>query len=214
MTYLTTYNSRNFGQVPANHFVDGLLKKHFKRLLLLQLWHYYPQLEPLYTEFEKDYDPNPIIDLMKENNYIIPIGCVVVYLLFCYYGKAIMKDIKPFGLVNTLAGWNLFLSTFSFWGATRTVPHLLHRLTIVTFEDAICEAPMTAYGSGACGFAVQCFILSKILALVDTIFIVLRKKPLTFLHWYHNVIVLLYCWNACVTESAAGIWFVAMNYTP
>lgn len=178
-----------------------------------QLFHHFPQIEWMYSDFEKNYDPNPIIDLMERNNYIIPITCVTLYLLFCYFGKSIMGDRKPFGLVNTLASWNLFLSLFSTYGAIRTVPHLLHRLTIVTFEEAVCERPFTAYGTGACGFAVMLFILSKIPELVDTIFIVLRKKPLIFLHWYHHVTVLLYCWNAYVTSSAAGIWFVAMNYS-
>ena len=48
--------------------------------------------------------------------------------------------------------------------------------------------------------------------LFDTVFIILKKKPLIFLHWYHHVTVLLYCWNSYVTESGAGIYFAAMNY--
>jgi elongation of very long chain fatty acids protein 6 len=124
-----------------------------------------------------------------------------------------MKDRKPFGLVSSLCAWNLFLSLFSAYGSFRTVPHLLHRIYTLPFENTVCDAPMYAYGSGACGFAVTLFILSKIPELVDTVFIVLRKKPLIFLHWYHHITVLLFCWNAYVTESSAGIWFVAMNYT-
>lgn len=38
--------------------------------------------------------------------------------------------------------------------------------------------------------------------LVDTLFIVLRKKPLIFLHWYHHITVLLFCWHAFATLSA------------
>jgi hypothetical protein len=45
------------------------------------------------------------------------------------------------------------------------------------------------------------------------VFIVLRKRDLQFLHWYHHVTVLIFCWNSFVTESAAGLWFIAMNYT-
>jgi elongation of very long chain fatty acids protein 6 len=61
--------------------------------------------------------------------------------------------------------------------------------------------------------AVQLFILSKIPELIDTVFIVLRKKPLIFLHWYHHVTVLIFCWNSYVTLAGAGLYFVSMNYT-
>jgi len=32
-----------------------------------------------------------------------------------------------------------------------------------------------------------------------------------FLHWYHHVTVLLYCWHCYVTNSIPGIIFVTMN---
>ena len=48
--------------------------------------------------------------------------------------------------------------------------------------------------------------------LLDTFFIVIHKKPLIFLHWYHHVSVLLYCWHSYVYKAPAGILFVVMNY--
>jgi elongation of very long chain fatty acids protein 6 len=48
--------------------------------------------------------------------------------------------------------------------------------------------------------------------LLDTFFIVIHKKQLIFLHWYHHISVLLYCWNSNVTKnSPPGIIFCAMN---
>ena len=179
----------------------------------IQLFHHYPALESLYLPAEREYDVVPALDYMKSLNYSVPIVAVVLYFALCFFGPRIMNNYKPFDLRGSLCLWNISLSLFSAWGAFRTVPHILFRITHYSFERNVCEAPETAFGSGACGLAVQLFIVSKLPELVDTLFIVLRKKKLIFLHWYHHVTVLLYCWNAYVTESAAGIWFVAMNYT-
>ncbi len=57
------------------------------------------------------------------------------------------------------------------------------------------------------------FIYSKVPELVDTVFIVLRKKPLIFLHWYHHITVVLFCWYSYSTMAGSGLYFVSMNYT-
>jgi len=56
------------------------------------------------------------------------------------------------------------------------------------------------------------FTLSKVPELGDTVFIVLRKQPLIFLHWYHHVTVLLYTWYSYSDYIATARWFVCMNY--
>jgi len=179
----------------------------------VQLHHRYEWLSPYFFLYEREYDPEPYLKRMKDNNYFLPVVCAVSYLLFCYFGQKIMKNRKPFDLTWALAPWNLFLSLFSFYGASRTVPHMLWRMSHQSFEDTVCMSAHVAFGGGTCGLAVQLFILSKIPELFDTVFIVLRKKNLIFLHWYHHLTVLLYCWNSYVTESSAGLYFVSMNYS-
>ena len=49
--------------------------------------------------------------------------------------------------------------------------------------------------------------------LIDTFFIVVHKKPLIFLHWYHHVTVLLYCWTSYLNHIPAGFIFAAMNFS-
>lgn len=59
---------------------------------------------------------------------------------------------------------------------------------------------------------VLLFVASKIPELIDTVFITLRKSSLIFLHWYHHVTVLLFCWHSYATRSSTGLYFVAMNF--
>jgi elongation of very long chain fatty acids protein 6 len=82
-----------------------------------------------------------------------------------------------------------------------------------TYEETVCAAPERAWGAGPSGFWVMLFIFSKIPELIDTLFIVLRRKPLIFLHWYHHVTVLLFCWSSFSTMAASGMYFVMMNYS-
>lgn len=177
------------------------------------MFHRIPALAPFYTHFEKNYDPEPVLYYMISLNYSVPVIAVILYMAFCYFGQKYMADKKPFGLTNTLAAWNLFLSLFSFYGMLRMVPTTIMYMVSKPLEESICDPAYQTYGCGAAGFAVQIFCLSKLPELIDTVFIVLRKKPLIFLHWYHHVTVLLFCWNAYVTESGAGHYFASMNYT-
>ena len=47
-------------------------------------------------------------------------------------------------------------------------------------------------------------IFSKLPELGDTIFIVLRKQRLIFLHWYHHITVFVYCWYSYGHPVATG----------
>ena len=124
-----------------------------------------------------------------------------------------MATRERFDLRNNLAMWNLFLCTFSFMGAIRTVPHLMYNLTNMSLEQTMTTVSAHDWGDGACGLWVQLFIFSKIPELWDTFYIVARQRPLLFLHWYHHVTVLLYCWHSYATEAPQALYFVAMNYS-
>lgn len=62
------------------------------------------------------------------------------------------------------------------------------------------------------GFWTWLFVLSKLPELGDTIFIVLRKQPLIFLHWYHHITVLIYSWFSYTEYTSSARWFIVMNY--
>lgn len=172
----------------------------------------YPILAKTYTDFELNYNPFPVLHWM-EANPMVPIIAVIAYGAFCVFGQMFFKNRAPFQWRKLMALWNLSLSVFSWIGAFRTAPALFHVLSTMSSRDTLCTDPRTTFGSGSTGLWVQLFILSKFPELIDTFFIVIHKKPLIFLHWYHHITVLLYCWHSYVTKSPSGIFFVVMNYS-
>uniref|UniRef100_A0A7S1VJD7 Elongation of fatty acids protein n=1 Tax=Grammatophora oceanica TaxID=210454 RepID=A0A7S1VJD7_9STRA len=172
----------------------------------------YPQLDRFYFSFEKKYDPIPLSLWMEANNWL-PVAAVSVYAILCWRGQVWMKDHDRWHWRYILTAWNFGLSLFSFVGMMRTAPNLLHNLVTMSLEDNMCADPRETFGSGSTGLWVQLFILSKFPELFDTFFIVIHKKPLIFLHWYHHITVLLYCWHSYVSTSPPGIFFVVMNYS-
>lgn len=172
----------------------------------------YPVLDMITASPEKYYDPIPVLNWMQMNNWV-PITACIIYAIGIYAGRNYFSTRPAWDWRLTMAVWNLFLSVFSAIGMIRTAPQLLHNLFHLSIRDNLCSDPRVTYGSGSAGIWVQLFVLSKFPELLDTFFIVIHKKKLIFLHWYHHVTVLLYCWHSYVTTSPHGIFFIVMNYT-
>jgi len=149
------------------------------------------------------------------HNWHIPIVTSVLYLILVPSLMAWMKNRKPIRLQSVVLVWNFGLSAFSLAGVVACAPRLLagqHGLFTDGFIPSICTNA-SFYGAGWSGFFVAAFIYSKLFELVDTLWLVLRKAPVIFLHWYHHVTVLLYCWHSYSARIGTGVWFATMNYT-
>lgn len=162
--------------------------------------------------FERNFSNITSVEFAK-SNVTIPVVIGGIYLILCFAGYRIMSNLKPFDLRVSLAFWNALLCIFSFIGMCRTVPYLLATILSNDYETTVCSSPQNGWGNGVTGFWVMLFVFSKVAILGDTMFIILRKKPLIFFHWYHHFTVLLFCWNAYATLAGSGLYFVAMNYT-
>lgn len=124
-----------------------------------------------------------------------------------------LESREPFSLKLCLGCWNLSLSIFSIIGLSRTAPALLTLIQEKGFTFSVCyggEQP--SWFDGPCGLWMWLFVYSKSFELNDTVFLVLHKRPVIFLHWFHHVTVLLYCWYSFATNSSSGLWFAVMNF--
>ena len=164
---------------------------------------------PFLERYEKGFDGEPWVEFSAEHGEI-PVFAIALYLVVVFYVPDYLK--KPLKLKGLWAVWNLALAVFSTLGALRVVPTLVGALFTRGLRYSVCEYP-TWYITNSEGLWTVLFIYSKIPELVDTLFLVFQKKPVIYLHWYHHISVLLYCWHAFVTRTSPGIWFVAMNFT-
>ncbi|GMT23068.1 hypothetical protein PFISCL1PPCAC_14365, partial [Pristionchus fissidentatus] len=137
---------------------------------------------------------------------------VTVSVLYYFLIKSVqryMRDRPPFELRTPLALWNLSLAVFSIFGFFRFGEDYFESLFNRGVYTTLCTTPSHR---GVAAFWCTLFVFSKLVELGDTMFIVLRKRPLIFLHYYHHVAVLIYAAHSGAEHATPGRSFVLMNY--
>jgi len=149
--------------------------------------------------------------MVYHNSHLeLPVFAVSMYLVFIFYVPDTVRK-GGYNLKSIMAVWNLFLAVFSIIGATRLVPQLLTYILRDGLVASMCNYPASSL-PGPAGLWMMLFIYSKFFELLDTVFLVLHNRPVIFLHWFHHVTVLLYCWLSYGQAASTGLWFAAMNY--
>lgn len=160
------------------------------------------------SAYERDFNA-AAVTLWLQRNWWYSILCSAIYLLAIFGGQRVMRRRPGYHLTAALIGWNVFLSIFSILGTVRYLPAFVHTLRS---EGLVYSACVCDFHKGVLGFWTAAFMWSKLFELVDTAFLVLRKRPVIFLHWYHHVTVMIYTWHAFKDHTAGGRWFIMMNY--
>lgn len=166
-------------------------------------------MERILAGIEANYDIERTSSLTKRL-WWVPLASITCYLLFISLGSAWMKNRKPFNLRGLLFFWNLSLALFSILGAVVTGYKLIQLWLTLGFEPILCdtvhlEIPIISLFTMA-------FVLSKVVEFGDTVFIVLRKTPLNFLHWYHHVSVCVFSWYSLAERNSPAQFYCTMNY--
>jgi len=139
------------------------------------------------------------------------IGFGVVYLIIVFAGQMLMRPRPPFVLRSLLILWNVLLSIFSIFTVVRGIPELLKFYQEKRdFEHGICDNSYYTENK-IISFWLNMFVWSKIIEFVDTVFLVLRKKPVILLHWYHHFITAIFSFFSIQERAAPLIWFSLTN---
>ncbi|NXB68194.1 ELOV6 protein, partial [Struthidea cinerea] len=158
--------------------------------------------------FEKNFNHLAARKWMQENcekSFIIGF----VYLILIFGIQRFMKERRPFSLRAPLTLWSFSLTLFSFIAACRVWKQMAFLLLTKGFKQSVCSP--SSYIQPVSKLWIYLFVLSKLVELGDTLFIVLRKKKLIFIHWYHHLAVLILAWHGYKDMMAGLGWNAALN---
>ena len=166
---------------------------------------------PFLAPVESRFDWTKVRPWLTDYGYI-SICVSAVYLVLVFLGSGWMETRPAFHLRRPLVMWNTGLAVFSMLGFLTVFPPLAENVSERGFVSSVCASRRA--GAAPRQLWSLLFLLSKTVELGDTAFIVLRKTPLSFLHWYHHITVYVYCawFSGTSGESPITFWFGTTNY--
>ncbi|XP_067131968.1 very long chain fatty acid elongase 6-like [Centruroides vittatus] len=159
-----------------------------------------PVLDPY--PFETNID----IEFMRRflrNYWHYSVYTAAVYLIIIYLLREYMKSRPAFELKRASFVWNGILALFSIVSTLRGFPGMVFIFRHYSFYNIVCNKSL-AVQTPQLIFWGTFFLFSKVWELGDTVLIVLRKRNLMFLHWYHHVVTLIAMWYATYKEASFG----------
>uniref|UniRef100_A0A0K0G462 Elongation of very long chain fatty acids protein n=1 Tax=Strongyloides venezuelensis TaxID=75913 RepID=A0A0K0G462_STRVS len=151
-------------------------------------------------------------DALKWTEERIPftLQIAILYLIAIFGIQRIMKNYTPFKLTIPLAIWNLTLTVYSVISVYHLSSDFFKNVGKFGIRKSWCVLG-NYYDSENTGYYVWLFAVSKLFELIDTIFIVLRKKPLRFIHWYHHIVTLTFTFFIYIEMPAFSRWGFLLN---
>ncbi|KAM9980780.1 hypothetical protein ACTFIY_003083 [Dictyostelium cf. discoideum] len=141
---------------------------------------------------------------------IIP-TVLVIYLVTIFSIKFLMKNRKPFSLKSISILHNAILCIWSLIMCVGVLYEIIKRISNEGPLFTVCEDPNGGFDKGVAYYWSYIFYISKFYELLDTVIIVLKKKPLIFLHVYHHCIVVWLCWFFLYSGWNFQLWVVFLN---
>jgi hypothetical protein len=139
----------------------------------------------------------------------------ILYLILVFIGPSLLRNTKPFDLQYVVMFWNLSLSLLSvamFIGMGWPTFRIAFEQDRVWHHIVTLAQPYDSETwSGPHAFWMYAYGISKVIELGDTVLLVLRKKNVQFLHWYHHTTVMFFTWFTMAMLASPGVIFAIIN---
>ncbi|KAI4128941.1 MAG: hypothetical protein LQ338_002493 [Usnochroma carphineum] len=134
---------------------------------------------------------------------------LITYYVVVLGGRELMKNRKPFKLNALFMIHNLYLTVASAIMLALFIEQLIPTVWRRGIFFAICDHR----GGWTRELVVLYYMnyITKFVELVDTVFLVLKKKPLTFLHTYHHGATALLCYTQLIGLTAVSWVPITLN---
>lgn len=143
-------------------------------------------------------------------NWSYSIYISITYIIIVFSTKCFLRNKKPFQLRLPLFIWNSTFALFSLIGTIRCLPEFIDVISTKGLITSYCNS--CYYKDMRLMTWYWLFVISKIIELGDTMFIVLRKQKLIHLHWIHHSLTLIFSWFVYSDMPSTARWMVNMNF--
>ena len=164
-------------------------------------------LEPIEKRFAEE---NAV--KWMDDHWLLSVYASVIYVVLVHAGRHWMHDKLAWSLRKPLVMWNASLAAFSTLGTLTLLPPMVSALLEEGLAYSVCHRIVSGTTSHHRNLWSFLFVVFKMVELGDTAFIVLRKTPLNFLHWYHHITVMMYSWSFYSMRPGVANWFILLNF--
>jgi hypothetical protein len=192
----------------GNEVLKALPMPTLERPFGIQLWPIFDKaFSAIMGYHPQDFDFKPRetpMSTLKESSLMI-----VFYYIIIFGGRELMRSRPAFKLNGLFMVHNFYLTAIS--GGLLVL--FLEQLIPTVFNHGIFYAICDVKGGWTPPLVILYYLnyLTKYLELLDTVFLVLKKKPLTFLHCYHHGATALLCYTQLIGLTSVSWVPITLN---
>jgi len=144
------------------------------------------------------------------SNFHVVVFAIALYLVVVPSLRVLMAGSQPFTMRTATQIHNIILCTWSLAMFIGITYGSLVKIQNQGLYSLLCDLNFVGM-KGQYWYWSYLFYLSKFYELLDTIILVLKKKPLTVLHVWHHSIMVLFGWMLIAGDVSVHWWGIFTN---